>query len=388
MMKRVSVRDFGAFGDGMHDDYEALQRALDSGAAEIEIPQGIYCVSGTLKIHSNTHIYADHGAKLVMKSSERRHRNDFLLTNADTVNGNVNIGITGGIWDGNNRSEQNKKPDDLFDKNGYSGTVLNFAGVDGLALRHMVIANSTTYYVRMYRLENFDIEDISFVSDRIGWNQDGLHFGGRVRHGRVKDIRALSYGQTNDDMIALNADDSVERIENMDGCRDIIEDIVFENIYCESCHCIIRMLSVTAPIRNIRFKNVFGGYRNYAINGDGARYCRTPLFKEEEFPDGAGCIENIEIENFRCYPVKQPPSSWEGTKGNCSVGLMLETRINNFRISGFSFSQETEGEECVALQMRNTPGQRIIADGKVYETDSKTDVIRIADFREISIDRK
>lgn len=387
MEKRVSVNDFGAFGDGIHDDFAALQRAFDSGADTIEIPQGIYCISDTLKVHSDTRITADHGAKIVMKGGARRRRNDFLLTNADTENGNVNISITGGIWDGNNRSAETAKPDDIFEKNGYSGTVLNFSGVNGLTLNHMVIANSSTYYVRMNRIENFEIEDISFVSDCLGWNQDGLHFGGNVRHGRVRDIRALSYGQTNDDMIALNADDSIERIENLDLCRAAIEDITFENIYSENCHCIIRMLSVTAPIRNIRFRNIFGGYRNYAINGDGARYCRTPLFREDEFPEGAGCIENIEFENFRCYPVKSPLPSWEGTMGDCRVGLKLETRLHNFRISNFSFAQEESGEKCVALEMRNTPNQQITADGIIYETKTKNDIVTIENFRELKIYR-
>lgn len=386
MAKCVSVRDFGALGDNLHDDREAFQKALDSGAAEILIPQGIYRISDTLRVHSNTHIRADLGAKIVMYSASRRHQDDFLLTNAETDTGSVNIAVTGGIWDGNNRMPENAKPD-IFEENGYSGTVLNFVNVNGLTLRHMVVANSATYYVRMAWLENFEIEDISFVSDRAGWNQDGLHFGGNVRHGHVKDIRALSYGQTNDDMIALNADDSMVRVENRGLCRAAIEDITFENIYTEACHCIIRMLSVTAPIRNIRFKNVYGGYRNYAINGDAARYCRTPLFDDADHPDGVGCIEDIEIDNFQCFPVKEKAPWWEGSLGNSSVGLMLESKIDRFHMSNFRFSQDPQGTPCVALQMRNVPGQRIIADGSVYEAHEKSDVIRIGDFKEITITR-
>lgn len=385
-MKRVSVRDFGAYGDGMHDDYAAIEQALCSGAAEVVIPQGIYCVSGTLRVHSNTHILAAQGAKIVMKGTQRKHQNDFLLSNADTENGNVNIRITGGIWDGNNKAPENEKPD-IFEENGYSGTVLNFVHVDGLTLEHMVVANSVTYYVRMAWLENFVIEDISFVSDRLGWNQDGLHFGGNVRHGRVKDIRALSYGQTNDDMIALNADDSMVRVENRGLCRAAIEDITFENIYTENCHCIIRMLSVTAPIRNIRFKNVYGGYRYYAINGDAARYCRTPLFEEADYPEGVGCIEHIWMENFQCYPVKETLASWEGSKGDPRVGLKLESKIDDFHISGFQFSQAEGGEKCVAMEMRYVPGQRVVADGKTFDVCEKSQVLTLADFKELTITR-
>ena len=38
MKMQVSVLDFGAVGDGVHDDYAAIQKALDSGAEEILIP--------------------------------------------------------------------------------------------------------------------------------------------------------------------------------------------------------------------------------------------------------------------------------------------------------------------------------------------------------------
>ena len=104
-------------------------------------------------------------------------------------------------------------------------------------------------------------------------------------------------------------------------------------------------------------------------------------------PEGAVCIENIEIDNFKCYPVKSPLPSWEGTKGDCRVGLKLETRLHNFRISNFSFVQEESGEKCIALEMRNTPNQQITADGVVYETKDKNDVVSIEKFRELKIDR-
>ena len=116
---QVSVLDFGAVGDGVHDDYAAIQKALDSGAEEILIPQGVYCVSQTLKVKSNTCILAEKTAKICMKSLCRRTRNEFLLSNEDTQNGNENITIIGGIWDGINTLPENQKPD-LFDKNGYS----------------------------------------------------------------------------------------------------------------------------------------------------------------------------------------------------------------------------------------------------------------------------
>lgn len=380
----INVLDFGALGDGVHNDYEAFQKTLDKGG-EIYIPQGIYNIGDTLKIHSNTKIIAEKTAKMVMKSASRRHRNDFLLTNADTESGNENISITGGIWDGNNQAPENAKPD-LFDENGYSGTVLNFVNVKDLSLKDMVLANSVTYYIRMSRLHNFKIENIDFISDNFGVNQDGLHFGGDVKHGEVKNIRALSLGQTNDDMIALNADDSVERVENRDLARNSIEDITFENIFTESCHTIVRFLSITAPIKNIRIKNVYGGFRCYAINADAARYCKTPLFKEEDYPQGVGKIEDIYMENFICYPVMELPVGWKGTACKPSVAVLFESQMNNFNIRGFKMVN-AEKSEVAVLKAKNLVNQNINADGKDYSFNKKEDVLILDNVTELKVSR-
>lgn len=379
-----SVADFGALGNGINDDYAAFQKALDE-CREIYIPMGVYNIGDTLKIHSNTRILAEKNAKIVMKSLSRRHRNDFLITNADFENGNENISISGGIWDGANQLSENAKPD-LFDKNGYSGSVLNFINVNGLTLKNMVIANSVTYYVRMSHLHNFVIEDIDFVSDNFGVNQDGLHFGGDVKHGRVKNIRALSYGQTNDDLIALNGDDSVERIENLDLARDDIEDITFENLYAENCHTIIRILSVNVAIKNIHFKNVYGGFRCNAINADAARYCRVPLFKEDDFPKGVGIVEDFSIENFTCYPVCEIPEGWQGTKTKPQAALLFESAMDNFSITNFKYIGDSS--KVPALMAKNIVNQKIIADSKEYFLETKDDSLQLNSFTELKVDKR
>jgi len=49
----VSVKDFGAKGDGATDDTQALKNALLSGAKNIYVPEGVYCISDTLKVPKN-----------------------------------------------------------------------------------------------------------------------------------------------------------------------------------------------------------------------------------------------------------------------------------------------------------------------------------------------
>lgn len=46
----ANVHDFGAVGDGIADDTAAIQAAIDSGATDIEVPDGTYLISSTLNI--------------------------------------------------------------------------------------------------------------------------------------------------------------------------------------------------------------------------------------------------------------------------------------------------------------------------------------------------
>jgi polygalacturonase len=221
----INVKDAGAIGDSIADDSASIQKALDSGCQTVVIPYGTYRIVTTLKVHSDTFISADNDARLFVCGESSHHRGDFLLTNADPVTGNRNITIKGGIWDGGFGGKYNIKNKDLFDPDACSGACLNFVGVKNLILTDMVIADSVTYYMRFSRIENFVIKNIGFRSRQLSYNQDGLHFGGEVRNGYIENIRALSDGQTNDDMIALNADDSIERLENRDLARGDIENI-------------------------------------------------------------------------------------------------------------------------------------------------------------------
>ena len=52
----VNVKDFGAVGNGVHDDTEAIQAALDKTGA-VFLPQGNYLISGTLGVSSNTRVF-------------------------------------------------------------------------------------------------------------------------------------------------------------------------------------------------------------------------------------------------------------------------------------------------------------------------------------------
>jgi len=62
----ISVKDFGATGDGSTDDTVALQAALTAGTGKsVYVPAGTYNTSAALNIFANTTLYSDQGSGII-----------------------------------------------------------------------------------------------------------------------------------------------------------------------------------------------------------------------------------------------------------------------------------------------------------------------------------
>ena len=367
----------GCAGDGVTDDTLALQGALDRHS-HVFLPAGKYLISRTLRLHSGTHIEADPGARVIYIARAPMTIHDFLLTNDDTMFGNTDISIDGGIWDGGNSGKFNVKEFELYKIGGPSGACLNFVGVKGLTLTNMEITNTISFYVRMSRVKDFVIKNIVFSSEKMTSNQDGLHFGGMVFDGVIENLRATTPGQTGDDMIAFNADDSVHRHDNRGLNCGPIENITVRGVYAESCMCAFRFASVTAPIRNIHISDADCGCWGRAINGDAARYCRTPLFIEQNAPGGVGCIENVTLENC----------SFHFTRETDEALINIESHADNFKIKNLARpANKDQSPKSPSLLARNLVRQKIVADGKApVILGEKSEVCVIDRFTNLEMD--
>ena len=68
----ISVKDFGALGNGSNNDTSAIQAALTQGAVNgvsVYLPAGTYIVHDTIRIPSNTHFYGS-GEKSIIKMNK------------------------------------------------------------------------------------------------------------------------------------------------------------------------------------------------------------------------------------------------------------------------------------------------------------------------------
>lgn len=275
--------DFSAVGGGQTDAAPALQRALDR-RGEIRVPPGTYRLGATLKLHSDTDLIAEPGAVFVLADGVGRHCRDFMLTNANPGNGNRNISVRGGVWQANNAG--NPRGID-FEPFSYTGAALNFVNTRGLTLSGLTVQNPEAFFILLGEVRDFLVEDIDLDAGLLRPNQDGVHLGGYCEHGIIRRIRATGPGVPNDDMVALNADDNVERQLNLGMRRGPIRDITIEDIEAEDAYTFVRLLSVDQPIEDIRIRRLRGGCRVHGIN-----------LNNWAFPKGVGAIRRVLLEDI------------------------------------------------------------------------------------------
>jgi len=105
----ISVKDFGAKGDGVANDWLSIQRALSAaaGVARLYIPPGLYMITQELRMPSNTYVYGAGIGTTVIKLSAGVSASQNVLTNSQntrsylTNQGNQNIIVKDLELDGN-----------------------------------------------------------------------------------------------------------------------------------------------------------------------------------------------------------------------------------------------------------------------------------------------
>ena len=284
------------YGNGIDDDYPAIQELLNTGAAEIALPtpEKCYNISQTLKIHGGQTLKLGRFSVIRLMPNA----NCSMVEDDDFATTKENICIDGGIWDMNN-AEQAPNPFHFADSNGqttrdklrqmggvehltafpsfYTGFCMRFCRIRGFTLKNLTLKNPVTFGVQMGYVENFTISDIHFdytVGAPKLWNMDGIHIEGYCKNGVLRNLQ----GACHDDTVAITADDSL---------YGPIENIVVDGIFAEHAHSAVRLLSHGLPVKNISIRNIYGSYYTYCIG----------LTKYHGGEEERGIMKNILIEN-------------------------------------------------------------------------------------------
>ncbi|GIN74460.1 hypothetical protein J14TS2_49350 [Bacillus sp. J14TS2] len=150
----ISVKDFGAKGDGKADDQPAIQQALDYakqlGGAVVYVPLGTYKLGDHLSIYSKTHLICAHSTVLL------RYGGYMLLNGSrseeyEGYEGNGDIVIEGGIWDARGNETQR------------SGTAVALGHGHDITIRNVTIKNvCDSHAIEVNSSTNVLIKDCMF----------------------------------------------------------------------------------------------------------------------------------------------------------------------------------------------------------------------------------
>ncbi len=317
----VNVKESGAIGNGVADDTASIQSALNGGHRTVIIPAGTYKISTALKVDSQTTVQADAQAIIRLADKAGNDVGLFVLTNRDFTAGNQDITIEGGIWDGNNEHNARGSKEQIPSS---TGVAINFINVRHLTLRNLTVRNPDSYAIRACHLTDFVIENIGFDFSNVRPNQDGVHLNGFCERGVIRNLRALSPYATNDDMVALNADDAPGEFYVMQQgmVNGPIRDITVEHLRADSAFTFVRLLSHRELIENVTVSDVVGGCRFYAINMDRWR-----------FPAGGGNIRNVTLRDFT---IRKMPDDFSKQAKSAERPLIhIQSAVKGFRIKNF-----------------------------------------------------
>ena len=122
----VSVKDFGATGDGSTNDTTAIQAAINAarGSSKVYIPKGTYRVNRTIEIPSNSHLIGE-GKATVIKMMDNIGRDTTLMrtgrrqvtVNATYVQSGTTVTVT---MSGNHPVQGGANGETPFDRTNYS----------------------------------------------------------------------------------------------------------------------------------------------------------------------------------------------------------------------------------------------------------------------------
>lgn len=338
------------YGDGIHDDTNAIQEMIDSGACEVRlpVPERLYLISKPLELPSDFRLVLPRFAeiKLADGSDCVMLKNKTVANPAKRVSSPVweyineydpdyecrNIEVCGGIWNCNNL---NQTPNPIFVRenlvNGYNGMGFLFYNVKNLTVRSLTVKDPVTFGVTFDKVSYFTVEYIIFdynYGNPKAFNMDGIHINGNSHFGRITNLKGATY----DDLVALNADE---------GSNGPITHIDIRGLYAEGCHSAVRLLTRQNVVEHIHISDVYGTFYQYCIG-------LTKYYQGEI----KGYFDSITIDNVYASKAERLPvcEVYPG-KGYIFPLIFIEGehKIKNLKISDFHRREYINSVETIFI---------------------------------------
>lgn len=244
---------FGAKGDGVTDDTEAIQKALAFNNVNISKN---YLITENLVLHSNLKVF---GGGTITKKSEFNdsylNHSIFSCTNSNNIDINNIVLISNSL-------------------------AISVHGCSNVNITNLII-NSEKYSILISDSEKNEsngitISNIKLENDVTIISSDGIHINGGCSNIYVTNVS----GTTGDDFIALNA---------IEGIRKTIKNIIIDNIKCSGYAGVRLYGQLNCVIENVSINN------SYINSENGIRLTNIVGFTEINF--NAPTFNNIVFSN-------------------------------------------------------------------------------------------
>lgn len=284
---------FGAKGDGVTDDTEAIQKALTFNNVNLSKN---YIITENLVLHSNLKVF---GGGTITKKAE--FNNSYLNHSIFSCTDSNNIDINNIVLNSNSLG-------------------ISVHGCSNVNITNLII-NSEKYSILISDSEKNEsnaitISNIKLENDVTIISSDGIHINGGCSNIYVTNVS----GTTGDDFIALNA---------IEGIRKTIKNVIIDNIKCSGYAGVRVYGQLNCVIENVSINNSYinsdNGIRLTNIVGFTEINSNAPTFNNIVFNN---CVVNSSIRNvFLTY------INGSVTFNNCTFVATVNPNVGFFNSS-------------------------------------------------------
>lgn len=380
-MNTISVRDFGASGNGVTLDTRALQSAIDSctemGGGTVYLPPGNY-LTGTLTLKDNVTLHVGPGARLLgstdladyprlrpaQETSGYLEYLDYCLINAE---GAHHIGLTGeGYVDGQGAAFPcGAEAYNLEDEAAAQSTesfprpmLLRLTDCHDVVLSHLTLEHAASWCCHLERCKEVRIHGVHLFN-RANQNNDGFDLTS------CEDVRISDcHIDCGDDAIALKEGGLRIIVANCvistrwsavrigPESRGVFRDIAVSNcVIYDTYGAAVKIQEVEGGvIENVSFNNLVMEHVTGPISLRLGGYLGWKQERKESLP--IGVLRNVRFSNIRAtvadnaYPLPHEVPAFPGENNSClNITGVPGYFVENVAFSGLHFTFSGGGSQ-------------------------------------------
>jgi hypothetical protein len=316
----LSVKDFGALGNGIADDSAAITACLAAivalGGGTVRFPTGTYIVGTRIPLvgaHNVSFVGAGIGATILKARGSRTSLfSSFPEPNVTpsagwqgsqlsfahmTLDMDYNVNVDGGVL----HPSYGTSP--AYAADNYQYPILAYL-INGICVEHCSIKNCWYNGIELYTVNDYHVEDITFshVGDKANYlgYYSCLETDGFSHRGTMRAIRATDVGN----VWIVNADPNSANPDGLTGAFDLtLDDVSVERVQLGGIQLLDDVARVT--IQNVKVKDAQGNVLSVRYPHAGTNNAKAPrhLILRDFNVDGYNLanVSGVAVLDLTCY---------------------------------------------------------------------------------------